>query len=136
MKRSIPVFLGFVLIAGLGSPAWAQRRGNVGVTTPFGTFSAQEMLQAGGDPSMASQMREQRQMLQYQQQWLRQNQTYLQNQAKQQDFLKKHPEAAKALNASGRTAKKAASKTEKTDKKAKTQAPTTTPAATKAAKAN
>ena len=142
MIRFMPLVLGFVLVGSLAHPAWAQRRGRSGVVTPYGTFSAQEMSQAGGDVSMAGQMREQRQMMQYQQQMFKQQQqAFLQNQ-KQQDFLKKHPEAAKALNATGQATRKAASKSDKKDKKAATgsaagTAPaSSTPASPKAKKAS
>ena len=94
MKRSISTVLGFVLVASLASPAWAQRGRNAGVTGPYGTFSAQEMHAAGGDQEMASQIREQRQMMQYQQMMFKQQQQYEQMVKKQQDYLKKHPEEA------------------------------------------
>ena len=124
MKRSITLVLGFVLVALVASPAWAQRGRNAGVTSVYGQFSAAEMHQAGGDPFMASQMREQRQMMQYQQQMFKQQQQFMQLQAKQQEYLKKHPEAAQAQKAPVRTTKKAASKTSKKG----TATPTTTAA--------
>ena len=132
MKRSTPLVLGFVLVAALSNPAWAQRRGNAGVNSIYGQFSAAEMAQAGGDPALASQMREQRQMMQYQQQMFKQEQQMLHQQAKQQEFLKKHPEAARALKAPNATARPATSKAAKKAKAAEVSPPagaSATPAA-------
>ena len=118
------MLLGVVLVASLASPAWAQRGRSAGVNSVYGQFSAAEMQAAGGDPEMAGQLRQQKQMLQYQQQMYKQQQQYLKQNAKQQDFLKKHPEAAKAFSYPARTTKKA---TTKAGKKEKPTAETTPP---------
>lgn len=115
MKRSaILAALGLAVLGLTPGSAWAQRGRHSGtVSTPYGTFSASEMREAGGDPTMASQMRMQKQEMQFQQMQFKQQQAYMQQQAKQADFLKKHPEAAKALNPPaklGTATKKAAKK--------------------------
>ncbi len=64
------------------------------VTTEFGTFSPAEMAAGGGDPYAAAQIREQRMIMQYQQQvYKQQQQMYKQY----QEYLKKNPAAAKAM---------------------------------------
>ena len=119
MNRSISLALGFVLVASWASPAWAQRGRNAGVVGPYGSFSAQEMREAGGDQMVASQIREQRQMTQYQQMLLKQQQQYMQMMKKQEEYFKKHPEEAAKYQAqldALRPHKKAATKTSKKGK--------------------
>lgn len=110
-RTAFSLFIGLAIVAGLAHPARAQRgRHNGTVSTPYGTFNAREMAQAGGDPTAAFQFRQQKQLMQYQQLQLKQQQSLMQQQAKQADFLKKHPEAARALGTpapTGATTKKA-----------------------------
>ena len=119
MKRSISLVFGFVLVASLAGPAWAQRGRNAGVVTPYGSFNANGMKAAGGDPVMAGQLREQRQMMQYQQILVKQQQQYMQMMKKQEEYLKKHPEEAAKYQAqldALRPTKKATTKTSKKGK--------------------
>ena len=101
MKILIGLLATMLVLAVMPSTAQAQRRGRGGtVNTPFGQFSTSDMTAAGGDPFAAEGLREQRMMMLYQQQAMRQQQLYMQQMAKQQkarqDYLKKHPETAKA----------------------------------------
>ena len=119
MKRLISLVLGFVLVASLAGPAWAQRHRSAGVVTPYGSFNANEMKAAGGDPVLAGQLREQRQMMQYQQMMFKQQQQYMQMMKKQKEYLKKHPEEAAKYQAqldALRPTKKASTKTSKKGK--------------------
>ena len=100
MRRTFGLLASLAVLALVPSRADAQRYGRGTVNTPFGQFSMSDMQAAGGDPFAAEEMREQKQMMQYQQQLAKQQQQYMQQMAKQQkarqDFLKQHPEAAKA----------------------------------------
>ena len=129
MKRSLPLVLSMVLVAVGTNSAFAQRGHRTSnTTTAMGTFTPAEMHAAGGDPSMAMELREQKQMMQYQQQMAKQYQQYQQQMAKQADYLKKHPELAKNLKdqQTARPTTKATSKTAK-KKKATTKAGTEEP---------
>ena len=138
MQRSaVSLTLGLAIVAGAAGAAHAfGGRHNGSVATPYGTFSAKEMAAGGGNPEMAMQLRQQKQFLQYQQQAFKQEQAYQQQQAKQAEFLKKHPEAVKAMSTPARATatKKVARKADK--KKADGIAtPAATPAATPTATA-
>lgn len=137
MKRSVSVILGLSLVALTADSAHAQRGRSGGVNTPYGHFSAAEMGQAGGNPLMAQQIREQKQTMLYEQQMLKEQQNYLKELTKRQDFLKKHPEAAKSLAAPVRAPKKSTSKSSKKDKKPPTDAaPSAETSTSKAKKAS
>ena len=117
MKRLIfPVVVGLACTTLSAGTVWAGGRHSGNVSTPYGQFSAAEMAQAGGDPTAAMRMREQKQAMLYEQQMYKRQQAYNQQQAKQAEFLKKHPEAAKAFTAPARTTRKAVAKTDKKDK--------------------
>ena len=94
-------------------------RGNGNVNTPFGQFNMNEMMASGGDPFAAEAMREQRMMMLQQQQMMKMQQQYMQQMAKQKkaqdEYLKKHPEAAKA-DVAGRPARPAKTKKKTADR--------------------
>ena len=102
MKTLAALLATLTLAALMPSQALAQRRGssNGTVNTPFGQFSSSDMRAAGGDPFAAESIRDQRNAMLYEQQQMKQQQLYMQQVAKQQkarqDYLKAHPEVAKA----------------------------------------
>ena len=100
MGRTIGLLASLAVLALVPARADAQRYSRGTVNTPYGQFSMQEMQAAGGNPFAAEDIREQKTMMMYQQQMMRQQQLYMQQMAKQkkaqQDYLKAHPEAAKA----------------------------------------
>ena len=119
MKKAIGLMTLLAVFALAPGQAQAQRRGGGGtVNTPFGQFNSRDMAAAGGNPFAAEDMRDQKLMMQYQQQMMKQQQQYMQQMAKQQkakaDYLKAHPEAAKGMVAANknptRASKKAANK--------------------------
>ncbi len=97
MKTMLGWFAVAAVLALAPSKAEAQRHRSGNVNTPFGTFSMQEMMAAGGDPSAAQELRAEKLMMQQQQQYMAQ---MAKQQKAYQDYLKKHPEAAKAAQAS------------------------------------
>ena len=117
MKKTIGLLAVVAIIGLIPSYAHAQRyRGNGNVITPFGQFSRNEMMAAGGDPFAAEAMREQRMMMLQQQQMMKMQMQQMAKQKKAQDeYLKKHPEAAKsnipAVRPAAKTRKKAATGT-------------------------
>jgi hypothetical protein len=101
MKKAIGLLAVLAIVALIPSNAHAQRyRGNGNVTTPFGQFNMNEMMSSGGDPFAAEAMREQRMMMMQQQQMMKMQQQQMQQMAQQKkaqdEYLKKHPEAAKS----------------------------------------
>jgi hypothetical protein len=127
MKKAIGLLAVLAVIALTPSDAHAQRRRGGYVNTPFGRFNMNELSQAGGNPFAAEAMREEKMMMQQQQQMMKMQQQYMQQMARQKkaqdEYLKKHTEAARANTPPARP-------TAKTRK----QATTTTRAATKGAR--
>jgi hypothetical protein len=120
MKRTMGLLAVLAIIGLIPSGAHAQRyRGNGNVNTPFGQFNMNEMRASGGDPFAAEAMREQRMMMLQQQQMIRMQQQQMQQMLKQKkaqdEYLKKHPEAAKsnipAVRPAAKTKKRSATGT-------------------------
>ncbi len=99
MKTAIGFLAVLALVALAPGQASAQGRGGRGnVTTVYGTFSQAEMQAAGGDPSMAAQIREQKMQMQYEQQQMKQYQQYQQQMAKLQQQQKNQKKNGTASN--------------------------------------
>jgi hypothetical protein len=103
MRRSLVLIATIAVLATLQGQAHAQRGSRGTVNTPYGQFTMSEMKAAGGNPMVASQIREQRQMTLYQQQMMKQQQKNMQQLAKQQKALVKKPAAANSTPASNTT---------------------------------
>lgn len=108
--KTIGLLAALAVIALIPSSAHAQRGRNGPVNTPFGQFNMNEWMASGGNPFAAEAMREQRMMMMQQQQMMKMQQQYMQQMMKQKkaqdEYLKKHPEAARAYTPATRPAAK------------------------------
>ena len=125
MKATLGLLAALTVLALAPSQAQAQRHRSGNVNTPYGTFTPQEMMAGGGDPSVAQEMRAEKLAMLQQQQYMAQ---YAKQQKAYQDYLKKHPEAAKNVQATTARPAKAA-------KKAKTKAGSASTSSTASTKA-